>query len=353
MINISRSNRDSMTPPFVRPVRFPDRDRAALDESMSRFFNNMQAAFERALRPGARVHIPELFPALIGLGVLLLAPAVFAQKLPTPTSTGQNTRGTPQLVLTATASKLAQQDPMPEQAPSAGTPERIQPKPPLVTYEAGQLTITAENSKLSDILSSLRACMGADIDLPASASGERIWARFGPGPARKVLAMLLSGTKLDYIIQASDTDPDGIRNVWLTPRTEGSASSTTSARVGAPPVRSLPPRLSDSERRIVRNRPPEETESPEPSVSTDAPPAVAQPAPTEAAPANTQPPPAATTDTVPASDTPGSEPNKPAATPTPATTPSANPTDQMIQTLQNMYEQRKQMNLARTPTTPN
>jgi hypothetical protein len=352
MINLTRSKRNSMTPSFVRLVRFQDRDRAALDESMSRFFNNMQAAFVRALRPRFQVHNPELFSALMGLGVLLLAPAVFAQKLPTPSSTGQNTRGTPQLVLTATASKLAQQDPMPEQAPSAGTPERTQSKPPLVTYEAGQLTITAENSKLSDILSSLRACMGADIDLPASASGERIWARFGPGPARKVLAMLLSGTKLDYIIQASDTDPDGIRNVWLTPRTEGSASSTT-ARVGAPPVRSLPPRLSDSERRIVRNRPPEETESPEPTVSTDAAPAVTLAAPTDATPATTQPPPPASTDTVPASDTPGAEPNKPAATPTPATTPSANPTDQMIQTLQNMYEQRKQLNLARTPTTPN
>ncbi len=315
MINIARSNRDSMTPPFVRPVRFQDRDRAALDESMTRFFNNMQAAFQRTLRTTLRVHNPELFPALIGLGVLLLAPAVSAQKLPTPSSTSPNTHGAPQSVLTATASKPAQQEQMPQQG------------------------------------ASLRACMGADIDLPASASGERIWARFGPGPARKVLAMLLSGTKLDYIIQASDTDPDGIRNVWLTPRTEGSALTT--AKVGAPPVRSLPPRLSDSERRIVRNRPPEETESPEPAVSTDALPAVTLAAPTDAAPATTQPPPASTTDTVPASDTPGSEPNKPAATPTPATTPPANPTDQMIQTLQNMYEQRKQMNLARTPTTPN
>src|SRR3977135_2244511 len=304
MINTACSNRDSMTPPFVRPVRFQDRDRAALDESMSRFFNNMQAAFERALRPRARVHNPGLFPALIGLGVLLLSPAVFAQKLPTPSSTSQNTHSAPQSVLTATASNPVQQEQTPEQAPSAGTPEQAQPKPPLVTYEAGQLTITAENSKLSDILSSLRACMGADIDLPASASGERIWARFGPGPARKVLAMLLSGTQLDYIIQASDTDRAGFRIVWLTPRTE--APALTTARVAAPPVRSLPPRLSDSERRVVRNRPPEETETPEPNVSTDAPPAVAEPAPTEAAPANTQPPPAST-DTVPASDTPGSE----------------------------------------------
>jgi hypothetical protein len=324
---------------------------------MSKFVSNMQAAFERTLRPSLRVHNGELFLILIGLGVILLAPAISAQKLPRSSSTSQNTHSAPQSVLTATASKPAQQEQMPQQAPSPSTPEPASPKAPQVTYEAGQLTIIAENSKLSDILASLRACMGADIDLPPSASGERIWVRLGPGPARKVLATLLSQTKLDYIIQASDTDPDGIQNVWLTPRTEGPA--VTTAKVGAPTARPLPPRLSDSERRIVRNRPPEETELPEPAVSTDAPPAVtmpaptgAQPAPTDAAPANTQPA-SASTDTGTASDTQGSEPNKPAANTTPAATPPANPADQMIQTLQNMYEQRKQMNLARTPTTPN
>src|SRR5882672_4390288 len=91
MINIARSKRNSMTPPFVRPVRFQDRDRAALDESMTRLFNNIQAAFKRTLRTTLRVHNPELFPALIGLGVMLLAPAVTAQKLPTPSSTSPST----------------------------------------------------------------------------------------------------------------------------------------------------------------------------------------------------------------------------------------------------------------------
>jgi hypothetical protein len=326
---------------------------------MSNFVSNMQAAFERTLGPSLRAHNRNLLPTLIGLGVLLLAPVISAQKRPASSSTSQNTNSAPQSVLTAAASKQAQQEQMPQQAPSPSIPEQAQPKPlPLqVTYEAGQLTIIAENSKLSDILASLRACMGADIDLPASASGERMWARIGPGPARQVLATLLSQTKLDYIIQASDTDPDGIRNVWLTARTEGPA--VTTARVGAPVVRPLPPRLSDSERRVVRNPPPAETESPEPAVSPDAPPAGAlppptgaQPALTDAAPASTQPTPAAT-DAPAASDTQGSEPNKPATNATPAATPPANPADQMIQTLQNMYEQRKQMNLARTPSAPN
>src|SRR6266404_2439254 len=114
MINIAGSNRNSMTPPLVRPVRFQDRGRAALDESMTIFFNNMQAAFESVLRTTLRVQNPELFPALIGLGVLLLAPALSAQKLPTPSSSSPNTHGAPQSVLTATASKPAQQEQMPQ-----------------------------------------------------------------------------------------------------------------------------------------------------------------------------------------------------------------------------------------------
>jgi hypothetical protein len=330
---------------------------------MSKFVNNMHAAFARTLRRSLGVHNRELLAAMIGLGVMLLASSVFAQTLPTSSSTGQNTHGGPQSVLTAAASKPTQQEQAPQQAPSPSSPEQVHGKPLQVTYEAGQLTIIAENSKLSDILASLRDCMGADIDLPAGASGERMWARVGPGPARKVLATLLSQTKLDYIIQASDTDPDGIRNVWLTPRTEGPA--VTTAKVGAPAARPLPPRLSDAERRVVPNRREEreETDSPDTSVSTDTPPATpattqpapavgTQPASTDVPPASTQPAPAAT-DAPAASDTQGSEPNKPANNATPAATPPANPTEQMIQTLQNMYEQRKQMNLARTPTTPN
>jgi hypothetical protein len=86
-----------------------------------------------------------------------------------------------------------------------------------VTYHDGQLTILAENSLLSDILSALHTAMGAEIDLPASASSERIWVQLGPGPARKVLGELLSGTDLNFVIQGSVTDADGIQSVMLTP----------------------------------------------------------------------------------------------------------------------------------------
>jgi len=104
-------------------------------------------------------------------------------------------------------------------APPASAEKKATP-PPKVTYQEGQLTIIAENALLSDILSALHTLMGAEIDLPASASSERIWVRLGPGPARKVVSELLSGTDLNFVIQGSPTDPDGIQSVMLTPHNE-------------------------------------------------------------------------------------------------------------------------------------
>src|SRR5712692_8538299 len=144
---------------------------------MIKLVNNRQATFGRALWLSSPTHRRELLSALVGIGFLLLVPCASAQKLPTSSSSSQNKQGTPQSVLAAAASKPAQQEQAPQQSPPPSTPEQAQPKPLQVTYEAGQLTILAENSRLSDILSSLRACMGADIDLPAGASGELIWAR--------------------------------------------------------------------------------------------------------------------------------------------------------------------------------
>ena len=68
------------------------------------------------------------------------------------------------------------------------TQKSVSEQKPVVTYDQGQLTITAENVTLSDILSALHQVMGTEVDLPAGATRERIWAHLGPGPARKILA---------------------------------------------------------------------------------------------------------------------------------------------------------------------
>ena len=352
MINNILLDQDSTTSPSGRSgfASHQNRNWAALDESMNRFFGHIQAKLGGVLSFAPRAYGAALFVVMCGMGSTILVPAVPAQKPATQTSTNRDAQGVPPSVLAARVSKSAQQEAMPQQAPPPVTREQAPAAPPQVTYEAGQLTIVAENSKLSDVLSSLRACTGADIDLPASASGDRIWARLGPGPARQILATLLSGTKLDYVIQASETDPDGIRNVWLTRRTESSAVAIS--RPVTPAARALPPRLSDSERRVpvpnrsaVEDRAPEDAASPDPAPPADAAPVApqTQPAPADAAPAAGSQPQAAPAEAAASPDTPAPSTTKP-------------PTDtagQMIQTLQNMYEQRKQMQLARTPQAPN
>jgi hypothetical protein len=92
---------------------------------------------------------------------------------------------------------------------------------PLVSFDDGQLTINANNVSLPEIMSALRACMGVDIDIPTNASAERVTAQLGPGPARKVLADLLGWSSFDYIIQGSDEDPLAVQSVTLLERSKG------------------------------------------------------------------------------------------------------------------------------------
>ena len=107
--------------------------------------------------------------------------------------------------------------------PQAVAPPALEPpqKPltqPVIAWDGKLLTIDAENSTLSDILLGIRAHTGASIEMPPNASSERVAVHLGPSPVREVLSSLLYGTDFDYIIQASDTDPDGLRAVILTLR---------------------------------------------------------------------------------------------------------------------------------------
>ena len=111
---------------------------------------------------------------------------------------------------------------------------------PRVLFEDGQLTISASNATLADVLYALRACTGADIDLPSAAGSERVTAQLGPGPARKVLSDLLTWSSFDYVIQASDSDPLSIQSVTLMIRTK-SASTAVAGPPGRPATASARP----------------------------------------------------------------------------------------------------------------
>ena len=109
----------------------------------------------------------------------------------------------------------------PAPPPPPPTPGELPPNAPNVTYEDGQLTIVAENSTLSQVLAAVSTRIGAAMEVPMGAGSERVWAQIGPGPARAVLASLLAGTELDYVIQAADADPSQIQSVLLTQRNKG------------------------------------------------------------------------------------------------------------------------------------
>jgi hypothetical protein len=155
-----------------------------------------------------------------GLALEIMAGTMPAQNLQTPPPNSQEVDSVAQATHTESTSEPSRQKPMPSQPPP--TPlraELVAPKQPRVSYKGGQLTIIAENSELADVLSLLSLGTGAKIDFPPSAAHERIWAEAGPGPARRVVATLLSEINLDYAIQGSETDPQGIRIVLVSIRT--------------------------------------------------------------------------------------------------------------------------------------
>lgn len=101
-------------------------------------------------------------------------------------------------------------------------------RPPIVSWDGKLLTIDAENAMLSDVLLAIRSRTGASIEMPGSASGERVAIHVGPAPIRDVLSSLLYGTNFNYVIQSSEDDASGLGKVMLISR-DGESSDDAAA----------------------------------------------------------------------------------------------------------------------------
>jgi hypothetical protein len=113
--------------------------------------------------------------------------------------------------------------PMAAVAPAAPLTMNQQPAvPPQVTYQAGMLTIVAQNSVLGDILREVHRLTGAAIDVPPNAT-ERVVTKLGPGAARDVLADLLNGSSFNYVMLGSVSDPATVATVMLTTKSAAPA----------------------------------------------------------------------------------------------------------------------------------
>lgn len=110
-----------------------------------------------------------------------------------------------------------------------------------VRFANGQLEIHAHDSTLSEVLFQIQKQTGAEIAIPAGTEQERVFVDAGPAPASEVLAELLNGSSLNFVVVGSESDPNVLRSVILS-RRNGFAEFVPSY---APPptARNFPPNV--------------------------------------------------------------------------------------------------------------
>ncbi len=168
--------------------------------------------------------------------------------------------------------------PVPQPPP---TPEQMPATPPHVTMSNGLLSITADNSTLGDVLSAVRRQTGAALELTSGASNERVAVRLGPASPRDVIQQLLAGSKYDYILVGSPTDPSALQRIILTTRAPGGAGMAVASNQPAPPPQSNyqpPPDVSEAEEdQAPEPAPPEPPQQPQGEQQPVTPPSGPQP----------------------------------------------------------------------------
>jgi hypothetical protein len=119
--------------------------------------------------------------------------------------------------------------------------DQLPAMPAKVGYQGGLLTIAAQNSTLGEILRDVRKLTGASIDIPPGSGAERVVAYLGPGAPRDVLAALLNGTSLNYVMLGSDSDPTMVSSVILSPKPSATGGTQTAASLQQNNPGAMPP----------------------------------------------------------------------------------------------------------------
>jgi hypothetical protein len=110
----------------------------------------------------------------------------------------------------------------PTAAAHLSVPTAEPPKPKLlVSFQGGLLSINSNKANLSEVLFAIHEKTGAEIAIPSGAEQEQVVADLGPAPAPEVLSHLLNGSKFNFLILSSSTDPHALDRVILSSRPEG------------------------------------------------------------------------------------------------------------------------------------
>jgi hypothetical protein len=145
----------------------------------------------------------------------------------------------------------AQVVPTPNMAAAPAPNPALSPdKPSLdVSFHDGLLSISANRASLSEVLFAVHQRTGAEIAIPAGAEQEKVVGQFGPSPAPEVLAHLLNGSKFNFLIMSSSSDPRTVDQVILSPRAEGPVAQ-------APRPQPVPPAAEPEDEAAAEQPPP-------------------------------------------------------------------------------------------------
>jgi hypothetical protein len=216
--------------------------------------------------------------------------------------------------------------------PPPNRPYEMSPVPSQVTFEGGQLTISAPNSTLADILGQVRTRTGTKIEFPSSAAQERVAVQLGPGTPRDVLSQLLHGSPFDYILLGSEQDPNAVTQIVLTRRESATATAAAAGnRPNQAPAQAEPSDEDSENETATQPTPPQPLAQPTPGQTVPGQPAQ-QPL---AGPGAMQ--------QAPEQNAPGGQVNPQQSPPNSAATPGQTPGQNEVKTPEQLLQQLQQM----------
>jgi outer membrane biosynthesis protein TonB len=94
---------------------------------------------------------------------------------------------------------------------------------------------------MADVLNQVKQQTGAQFEMTGVSAADRVYAKLGPGAPKDVLAALLDGTRFNFAILGSASDPAAVARVVLMPRAAGGAGGTSGAANPQPAYRQPQP----------------------------------------------------------------------------------------------------------------
>ncbi|HZP18445.1 MAG TPA: AMIN domain-containing protein [Terriglobales bacterium] len=109
-----------------------------------------------------------------------------------------------------------------------------------IQFADGMMAVHARNATLSEVLFQIQKATGAEMAIPSGTEQDRVSEDLGPGPPSEVLAQLLNGSGLNFVVVGSEADPNLLRSVILT-RKSGAPDDAAPAYASQPVVENSEP----------------------------------------------------------------------------------------------------------------